>query len=289
MTFVRRPEKFIGVDGVSTFTFPLIMLKWQQSQPLATAFVPLVGADYPADYQGANIAPKRQGTERISFWIISALATPTGLDVDTTVDNMHKVLINGALGKLYTVDDGAVERWSYARVAARPTVNVDPESRYAVRDVSCDFVRLSDWFASAATTGSQAVSATPTSFNITNGGNAICRTAVFTFTPTGAGALATNPKLFNLTTGYTQNFQYNTTAIPLNATTKRLKVDCENYTVLRSIDSGVTYPTNDYTNFVLPATQVACMELAPGVNSMQVTDGGTPSYTLSWSFFAPNH
>lgn len=283
----RRAKKFVSNDTLSTFTFPTNNLLDAPKFRLLVPMEQTLGGDFSLPFNLANQNPIGNVEHSISFLMVSTAVPPTAIDLDTSLDAMYATIVRGAVGKLYTTDDNAVERWAYAVCTsiADPT---GPENRYT-KNVSVTFQRISHWF--VTTSSSAAVTASGQVVVVNNPGHIDCYNAIWTITPTNASPLANNPLLTFSSAptinGVSQFWQYNTgTGTALNATTRRLLVNTGDATAKVSTNSGSTY-TDDYAHLTRQTGQAMFSQLIPGNNNITIGDGGTPHYTLSWSLDAP--
>lgn len=279
MSFLQRyAEKFTSLDGTVSYTFPLRAYEYEPEQALKPSLAGVVGADYAHDFLGANRWVKDVGSESIRFEVVGS-ATPAALD--TEIDSLVSKLVSIGLGKLYTIDSAGSRRWCYAKLDARPGVQVRI-GEWMRQPVSLHFVRLSDWFDTTATTGTVSVTTSPKTFTINNPGNARVRAITFRLRSNNATGF-TNPSLSNGTTG--QSIASTRDAASANS---ELKIVTDTFQVLWSTDDGANY-ANDYDLVTLGATQAVLMELEPGDNNFTYTDGGTPNFSLEYSFYAAYH
>lgn len=272
---VRYLEKFESVDGLTSYTFPIDDYEYEPAQAFRRSEAPAVGADYAVDFLGAVPWPKAVGEEAVRFTIWGASAA----DADSQFDACVASLRNIGLGRLYQVDAATTRRWCWAKLLARPSYLVDVNGYFNI-PVTLRFARYSDWFAAAPTTGSVTITTSPRAFTITNPGNAPARFVVFRLRANAAAGF-TNPNLVNLTNGYS-------VASSRGAVSgdSELKLDTERMQVLWSDTNGAIY-ADDYALVTLGPTQAGLMQLEPGPNAMQYTDGATPNLDLEWSFYAP--
>lgn len=272
MTAMRYPEKFTNVAGTVTYTFPLDDQEWEPGQGFRVADAAVMGADYAHDYLGGLPWAKAKGVEPVRFTIWAS----TDADADTAFDSLVATLLRIGMGKLWTLGADGSRRWAYAKLASRPSYRNEPLA-VANIPVELQFERYSDWRAESATTGSQALSASPTSWTITVTGRRVVD-AVWRLRSGGATGF-TNPVLSNLSNGY--SVASSRDAVSANS---ELKIDGGRHAVLWSDDDGATY-ANDYALVTQPAAAVALMALENGANSMRYEDGGTPNATLEWSYY----
>lgn len=270
-------EKFEDTSGTQSYSFPQDDYGYEAAQALRVADAVSIGADYAHDHLGGLRWAKGVGEEAVRFAI-------WGADADTAMDafdDCARRLLNIGRGKLFVLFPDGSRRWCWAKVVERPSYMVEAETLFKLA-VAVRLRRYSDWYSTTATTGSQVVNATPTSWTITNAGNTRVTAAVFRLRSSGATGF-TNPRLENVTTG--EQIDSSRDAASAN---DELKIDCGRMQVLRSTDDGATY-SDDYANVTLPATQVDLLTLEPGDNTIRYTDGGTPSLTIEWSFYPQWH
>jgi hypothetical protein len=273
--FLRVAEKFTSLDGATSYTFPIDELEYAPSQGYREATAGVLGADYVHDFAGAAAWSKEPGSESVRFVIWGSSAA----DADSQFDTMASTLRKVGLGKLWVVTAAGVRRWCYAKLRGRPSYMVNVEQFWNM-PTEATFARLSDWFAENPTTGSQALSASPTNFTITNPGNARARAVTYRIRSDGATGF-TDPTLKN----NTLNQQVATTRDAAGANSE-LRIVSDRFAVEYSNDDGATY-ADDFALVTLPATQVGMLELAPGDNSFTYSQAsGTPNSTLEWSFYA---
>lgn len=276
---LRYAEKFTSINGGVSYSFPTDEYEYTAAQAYREALAEVIGADYAHDFLAGAAWAKAPGEESVRFVIWADSAA----DADSAFDTMASTLRTIGLGKLWVVDAAGTRRWCYAKLRARPAYVVTVE-QYFNMPSEATFLRLSDWYASAATTGSQALSASPTAFNITNPGNG--RTGLVTFRLRSNGVNGfQDPTLTNSTNGQA-------VASTRDGATadSELRIDTATAQVRYSNDDGVSY-ADDYSLVTLAATQaVVGIELEPGDNSMSYSQAsGTPDATLEWEFWAAFH
>lgn len=276
MTLSRYLEKFESTDASDTYSFPLVAYEWTPNQDLIGSLTQIIGS-YPYDHQEAGMRKKAGAPERVSFKLVG---TPTA--ITTAWDTLVSTLVEIGYGKLFTKDPDGSRRWAYARLIKVPSRQVN---FHRILQVSVEFVRLSDWYASSSTTGSQKLSATPTNFNITNTGNARTGYVTFRLRSDNAGANLgfVNPSLTNSTTGQSVA----STRDNANANSE-LRIDTHLHQVRFSSNNGSSY-ADDMALVTLGTTQTALIELAPGVNAFVYANTGTPDSTLEWEFYPAYH
>lgn len=272
MTAMRYPEKFTNVGGTVTYTFPLDDQEYEPGQAFRVADTAVMGADYAHDLLGGLPWLKSKGVEPVRFTVWAADEAAA----DTAFNGLISTLLGIGMGKLWTLGADGSRRWAYAKLAARPSYRNQPLALANI-PVELQFERYSDWRAESATTGSQALAATPVTWTITITGRRVVD-AVWRLRASSATGF-TNPELANLTNGY--SLASSRDAATVNS---EIKIDGGRHAVLWSDDDGATY-ANDYSRVTQPATAVALMALETGSNSMRYTDGGTPNATLEWSYY----
>jgi hypothetical protein len=273
MAAILYLEKFESMDGLTVYTFPLDDMEYEASQGYRVTSANVVGADYSYDF--ARNAPwvKDNGSESLRFTIWGTSETAAVTAWDDMTGKLRKI----GRGRLYALLPDGSRRWSYAKLAGRPSYVEQPLSFYNI-PVTLRFDRQSDWFSATATTGSQTITATPATWTITNSGNAPVYAVTFRLRANNSTGF-TNPSLSNLTNGY--SVASTRDAASANS---EIKIDAGGQRILWSTDDGANY-SDDYSSATLGATQVGIMRLDPGANSFRYADGGTPNLSLSWSFY----
>lgn len=285
---LRYLDRFENSAGTTVVTFGLNNYEWQSQQGLRVASTPSIGADFAYDPLRSAVAPMDVASEHVRFLQLSASAAAA----DTAIDLLRSQLLTIGRGKLWTIDGSAVRRWAWARLVAMPDITISvPSIRWA--PVALEFRRYSSWYKATPESVVQAISATPTNFNVTNPGNLPAKFMVIRLRATGAAGL-THPKLLNNTNLY----EFSSVRDGSSANSV-LKVDTELQSVQYANndnatspadDSGVTY-ADDFANFTIGpagATQVGFFRLEPGVNALTYSQAsGTPALSLEMAFFAP--
>jgi hypothetical protein len=272
---LRYLEKFESANGLVSCVFPGDDYEYEPEQGYRRTDAGVLG-DYAHDFLGGSPWLKEPGSEAVRFTIWGSSAG----NVDSTYDSLVGECREIGLGKLFLLDSAGTRRWCWAKLGERPTYEVGID-QYFHAPVSLRFVRYSDWLSTSLQTGSVDLDATPKTFSITNPGNARVRgAAALLFTIAGT---FTNPILKNVTLD-----QQVASSRDGSAAAHVLKVDCERESVEWSTDTGASY-ADDYANVTLPATQVALLELAPGENDFEYTDGGAPAGTLNYQFYPAWH
>lgn len=195
---MRRLLKFENLAGTISYTFSTKLLESQEEVGLRTAFSAGVGADFSHDHHGYGAAPKGNRLINVRAMLVEASPTALADEMDEARAECYRI----GLGYLYRVEaDGSTQRRCLARVNAIPSVTINNLNRHGAAPIIIQFVAISDWMATTATTGSQAISANPTLVTITNAGNIAVKSGiVFTLTATAAGGFS-SPEIYNATTG----------------------------------------------------------------------------------------
>lgn len=272
---VRYAEKFESRDGLISCTFPTDTYEFEPGQPYRESLERVHGADYAHDFAGYLPWPKQPGLEvvRCVIWGTS------GVNADSQFDDLVSKCRRAGLGKLFSIDNAGTRRWCYAKLGERPLYRATQEQFFNI-PVALRFVRLSDWFGAAATTGTNTVTTSPKTVTINNPGNAPALNVQFRLRANTAGGF-TAPNLRNTENGYSIG-----TSRTSSSAADEVRIDSGRMAVEYSQDDGTTY-ANDYALAVLGGTQVGVFRLEPGDNDIEVTCGGAPDFALEWSFFAP--
>ena len=270
-------EKFENADGTVSVTFPLSLYEWSSRQNLLVPRGVAVGADYTYDFLGSGAAPKADGQERVRF-----ASTGTPATIEAEMQTLRAKCHSIGRGKLFTLDDNGNRLWAWARVASMPQFTVQFNSP-RLTSQGLNFIRMSDWFDDAQTTGTEIITATSGSFVIANSGDAPVKNAIFRFRANTSSGLS-NPSLTVAASGET----FSSTRDSSSADDE-LKVDCGKPSVGWSTDDGVTY-ADDYVNFSIGSLQVAFLTLEPGNNTINyLCSGGIPSFDIDYSFYPAYH
>lgn len=286
MTVPRYPEKFVSLDGATTYTFGLNAMAVQEAQPVRVPMGVAIGADSQHDFLGYGVSPREPRKLSLNWFIVKSTAAL----VDTEVDNLKSDLLLIGKGKLYTVGADGSERWIYARIASMPEPQRAP-GQFTHIPVSCEFWGFGNWRASAATTGTQSVTTAGTqSFTITNAGNVPVRDAVFRLRANamqGFGPILVR----NSTTG-----EVIYSGRVADFADSEIKVDGNAQAVFYSSNDGATY-ADDYAKVRRGSAQAGLISLAPGNNTIVSACGDvtpwlwlinplTQNYSFEWSFDA---
>ncbi|HXG36516.1 MAG TPA: hypothetical protein VNL15_06080 [Dehalococcoidia bacterium] len=304
----RQVYQLTDVDTGNAYAIAnLISENLETASRLAVA--PVVGSDGGFDLHGLRRSPRESGRASIELDLIGASLT----DLQNQINSVHKAAfgnrVDRGLRKYWRreLSDQSAPRWTYARAEGRPDIPrtleysvwqrvvldfLLPEPLFYQSLTAADYTALgltSEVLSSSLfpigvknalnpdyTFAKFTVTASPTTFTLTNNGDLETRRIVF-YLVSQAVSGWTNPVIENTTTGQ----KINITGTAANAST-RLCVNCMPHmgAMHKSTDAGVTW-TDDTANVDLgSATQAVLMELWPGANSFSVTSGGTPNFLL---------
>lgn len=197
------------------------------------------------------------------------------------------------MGYLYRLEsDGSTRRRCIARVEARPSI-----TRGGFQSVHMPiifrFSRLTDWYATSATSGSATVTTNPYMLSVTNAGNIWVKSGfVLTLTALTAAGL-TNPSVRNYTTGQSVTSSRDS-QVPYSSwkLDSGVGVSFSRATglLIGSVTSWIGASglgNRSYRNdnsLVTLGTQRGVLWLKPGVNQIEISVDGTPNYALAYSF-----
>lgn len=254
----RFLEKFVSIDGLTSFTFPLKAYQLDSTQTVRRVLLDIIGASYPIDLLGAQSAPKDAESLVHRAYIVGSPGSG-GTTIDTALDDMRHKLFKIGFGKLYTLDSLGNERWAYASLMGMP------QTTWKAGDLdfmglALDWRRLSDWYGVTQYSQVFHIGTNPATVLVHNSGNAQVFNSVLTLKGTYTGPHITNS---------TNTFEVDTTQNG-SATTHWYKIDAGQGTVLFASDSGVTY-SGIFSTVTLPTNQVHLMVLEPGDNYLVVT------------------
>jgi len=249
-----------------SYTFPLAVAEWEESQALRAPRRRISGAHYSHDMLGDSESLKDVRSERLRFSLTGTVAAN-----DTALDEMKEILHGAGRGKVWLLTDAGVRRWSRGRLTEMPSVQVSNRSQF-IQPVVAGLVVEDDFYDETATESEAAATGTVT---ITNPGNTRVYNAVFTLRGT-----ATNPVITNTTNGYILS-----TTRDIASDLQRIRFDAGRDEVKYASD-GSGY-ADDYSNFVRTSGQVQLMVLEPGANYF--TFSGISSATFSWKFYGAYH
>jgi hypothetical protein len=275
MTYAPRyVEKFMSYDEAVSYVFGLGEYEWESEQGLRTGSTVLVGADYSYDSLGYQRAPKENARESVRCMLF-----PTNWqEYDAMIDEAKGKCREIGMGKLFTVDELMVRRWSWARLVNLPRVTVSTAAGRVV-PFAFEFDRHSDWFDLSSQQQSVNLNAASVAFNVYNPGNAPARSITMRLHSESATGF-TNPIIANQRPLNTYQIASTRDATSANS---ELRIITEQYRVQYSNDGGLNY-ADDYSLVTIPANQVGLMEFQPGDNPMVYTNTGVPNAVLEISF-----
>lgn len=280
MAALRRIEKFTNRAGDEEFDFTastVTVTRLRMDQGYRSPRFYAAGQHYPARVRG--FSPALRDVRNVAATIeLADFATADPAVVDAAVDELLATCHRFGLGKLWTIDDDSVRRWAWAELAAAPFemgpfnfIDLPLELTWAV---------FSDWYGETPVTGSQAVSASPTSWDITNGGSLRAGMLEVRFRAGSTGGFANNPTLANARGDQAIAF-----AIDAASADDEIRIRPDDDAAEYSDDDGATY-SDAYDDVTLADDQAVLFELPPGVNPITYTqDSGTPDLTISWSYY----
>lgn len=276
MAIARYAEKFTSSDGSTlSYSFPLNLYEWDAgAQGLEVPVSALAGASYDYNQLASSVSPKRNAVESVRFLKYSSTVANMASELDNARSKCQRI----GLGKLWTLDSGGTRRWAWARLASMPSWTVTDPFQIPV---SVSFLRFSDWYSDTAFTDASnpySIAASPTTFTVNNAGDARVFNAILTLKGT-----FTNPMITNTTNGYRLQSTRDGAA-----SSDWLRFDAGKNRVEFSSDGGANY-AGDLVNFVRKAGQVQLMVLEPGDNDFSVSDDGSPSASLLFTFYPAYH
>lgn len=272
---LRYARKFTSIDGTEVVTFPLAERRAITTQFLRSALFPVPGRNYPIRALAYGAGLKAESRETISFVLMDPNRKPT--TVDAKWDTMKSTLYSIGVGKLWSYDEQENMRWAWAYIEQMPTAPTYASINRYHLDVTVTFIRISDWYgATAMTPSSVAIAASPTTFTLSNVGNAPVYNPVFT-----VFGVYSQVSIYNSTTGHYM-IQQRTGA----SANDGIRFSPGVPSVERTTDAGVTW-TGDYANFLRVTGQVRMMEIAPGDNAFSVA--GITNGTLSIDAYPAYH
>jgi hypothetical protein len=273
------PERFANVADTISYSFSLKQMEAQFEQSLRVPLSMGVGADYAHDHLGYGVSPKDPGSIRIRTLAVETTAALLEAEV-TEAGNECFRIGKGYLYRLGT--DGSTRRKCLARLRSMPSVTINGSFQFGATPLIFDFVQLSDWMATSATSSSQVIDSPNESVTINNTGD-LSTPVVFRLRNTGTQR-AEHPIIFNTTTG-----EYAAFDRAMNVASHELYLDTESLLVQFSDTDGASYQ-NDYSNYAGTLSN-----LQPGNNVLKVCCGrphilpwlntiGDPDFTLEWSY-----
>jgi len=301
---VRRFWRLTDLDDLNPWEIPTLERDEDLGVPYRLALQEALGADGAFDLHGVGRPPMAVGEAKIGFTLYA--------DAPGDFDALYRAMLlatcgatrSNGLRKLWRYDPftGGDQRWTYARLAARPPLQRRRENVVDL-PISLDF-RLPDphffapltteWLTAhgytpealaAAVVGEPiapdytfakfTIASTPYTFTLENDGDLESQRVIFRFASQAVNGF-TNPKIENLTTG--AQFQVTRTGATANHVLSVNAAPGLGRARL-STDAGYSW-ADDTPNLALGPTQAVLMELPPGTSSMRYTDGGTPNLKL---------
>ena len=270
----RRLEQFSSRDGFTVIDLSSIVVSHSSEQGVRSAYFHAAGQDYPQRTMG--YAPALMAMARETA-VLDLFGEPS--DVDDATDELFASLHEIGLGQLWTIDDNDVLRWAWACIGAMPSHAAGPFTLFN-RTAEVVFDRYSDWFAETPTTGSVALTANPTGFDIDNAGFGRASRVVFRLRANATSGFGNNPTLTNARGE--QSITVNLDAASADA---EIRIRNEDRVVEQSTDDGTNY-TDAFDLVTLGDTQAHLMEIHRGINPMSYSqDSGTPDAVLEWEYY----
>lgn len=259
------PEKFTDLSDANTFTFPTDSLEYEQRRKLRNTHEIISGVNGVFNFYRGEAPPLDVWQISVRWKDIQASAGALDTQLDDIASKLYKA------GKLWFLYDDSSRRFVYAELEELPLIRIGPGQARHV-PIIAKFIGFGDKRDENETTGTESsIASSPDTFNITNPGNAYVYDAVFTLTALSNNGF-TNPKLENLTTGESIE-----TTRDSAATNDELIIDCGKGTVKFN-------GSDDFSLVTIGATQRPFISLAPGVNNMRLTIGGTPDLDFDYAF-----
>ncbi|MCS7295447.1 MAG: hypothetical protein NZ761_08620 [Dehalococcoidia bacterium] len=259
---MRRIVRFASVDGSIVLPLPLLAGEQSEEQSARLALGRAPSAPYAADLQGSRRVVVDAATVRLRALLLAP-------DDDGELDQLRARLRGIGRGRLWMQLENGSERWCWARAQELATYQVSAE-RPSQTVVALTFVRLSDWYADALATLSQAVATSGTTVTVTSSG--LVPTTELTVTLVASGTVS-GLALQNQVTG-----ELVATTRTL-ATGQRIRLRVPAFRVLYSADG--TNWTDDWANTQLGPLQAGLLSLVPGPNPLRLTWTGSGSVTLT--------
>lgn len=285
---VRYIEKFESIAGDLSYAFSLNNYEAQEEQAFRTAYSQGIAADYAFDHVGYRMASKALSTISIRATSVETSEANLEAEIDEAQSECERI----GLGYLYRLEsDASTRRRCLARCEGKPSI-----TRAGFQSVHMPimfrFTRLSEWQATSATTGSATVTTSPYSLTVTNAGNLWVKTG-FTIDLTAITAAGiTDPSVFNQTTG-----QRVSTTRDAGVAYASVRFDggkgvyyarpgfyIGGTAYIGAAGIGSKTFKNDNALATL-GTQQGVLWLKPGVNQLLIEVGGTPNYSLSYTFY----
>lgn len=140
---LRYLSKFTSQDGSVEVVFPTARYEYEAEQELHTSFADLTGNDYDYDMIGDGSPAKKNGIERLRFFVVGDQA-----DVDETADDIINTCYSIGRGYLYQSSASGLRR-ALGRLDGMPSTRVTVENLNHL-PVFLTFQRMTDWQAVAS-------------------------------------------------------------------------------------------------------------------------------------------
>lgn len=139
---LRYLSKFTSIDGSLEVVFPTARYEYEQEQDLYTSFIEMTGADYAYDMLGTGRPAKKNGIERVRFFVVGDQDY-----VDDKVEEIRENCLSIGRGKLWQAASSGSMRWAYGRLQDVPSTRITVENLNH-QPMFLTFERISDWVAS---------------------------------------------------------------------------------------------------------------------------------------------
>lgn len=278
----RILKRFESIDGTYSWDFPLIGYEREVSQDLLVPAEPIIGVDYGFDMLGNSQAIKTFGEERIRFSLHSKCSPA---ELDSELETMTRNLFKAGKGIGWTINSAGEKQWAEMRMISMPTYTIQgiDEPRAArLIDVVAVFRIQSPYFLEDGIFHIETITASPTTFNVTNPGRDTAKRMTIRFRA-NTSANFTGGLLENLTTG--KEFEFTTV---MNDAAKEIMLDTRAPRILYSSNDAVAY-SDAWSEYTLPpATQrILSFDFDPEVNSLRFTSTGTIRVNIEIEADAP--
>ncbi len=276
----RWTYEYLETEAGAKLYFPRYEFELDSSQSFRNAFELVLGADYAYDVRRVGNAPAEMARERVRFLVVED-SIPALNDKVDAIKAFQRTSGRCKLWSVQAAESGApTRRWAYVRPENVFEMRAQPGQLLHV-PMALEFTRLSDWYASSPTVVTvSGITTTSHTFDVTNPGNLPAKLMVVQVQSNGATGFNA-PKLENLTNGYSIQ-----SARVASSTNDEVRIDTGRRALEYSSNGGVSY-VSDYANRIIGNNQVLWMMLAPGVNSMRLTNAATPNCNLVMTFSAP--
>lgn len=263
---MRVLTRFESADGLLILTLPMRRGEQSEGQSARVALErpPLMA--YAADLQGsATVVP-----DVAEVRLRAVLLDP---EADADLDQLRALLRRIGRGKLWMRLGDASERWCWARADELGSYEVSYE-RPVETGISLTFLRLSDWYAATQSEVSQAVTASPTSLNLTSNGRVPTRQLEVEITANAVNGFA-NPTVKNVSAAMSFTVSASSTAAG-----QKVRV-----TTSGNLTRGAQFWDGSAWSDV-PVTpggnQAELMVIEPGTQVIEVTGVTDGTVTVRW-------